>query len=62
MTPKEYLAYANSQNEADFHVLSDLIDKLSHEERRKLRDQLEEMGCTKLIRNLYFDYELQVWI
>lgn len=41
--------------------LSDVIDSMSHTERRELREKLEKQGHP-LMRNLAYDYALRVWI
>lgn len=45
-----------------FADLSEQVDALSHDERRTLRERLQGLGCTQLLRSLYFDYQTQVWI
>lgn len=61
MDAKEYLRLAMG-TEDEQQALSDKIDTLSHAERIELRTKLEASGCRMLARNLYFDYELQMWI
>ena len=43
-------------------TLTRMIDDLSHAERIKLRDALLADGYPLLPRNLYYDYDKQVWI
>lgn len=45
-----------------FASLNQAINKLSHDERRTLRSRLTSLGERRLIRSLYYDYTLQVWI
>lgn len=60
MNAKMYLELIKSDSNAD--AVSDIIDSMSHAERIELRSALESEGCQQLMRNLYFDYEAQVWI
>lgn len=46
----------------DFKTLMDWVDCLNYNERIKLRNELENIGCDKLIKNLYYDYDKQCWI
>jgi hypothetical protein len=46
----------------DLISLTGMIDALPHSERIKLREELEAEGFKKIARNLYFDYNQQVWI
>lgn len=41
---------------------ADLVETLTHAQRIELRTVLEETGCKQLVRNLYYDYQKQVWI
>lgn len=74
MTPQYYLqALARAEIEARYATgpetqalafagITSQIEVLSHDERRKLRQELQALGCTKLLQNLFFDYDKQVWI
>jgi hypothetical protein len=71
MSTEEYLKIVNAiaENETDygkwsspFLALIDKIDTLSWAERIRLREDLEKVGCQRLVKNLYYDYEKQAWI
>lgn len=57
-----YNSLIDSNSEIALHALSDAIDRMEHHERIALRQALEQSGCKKLIKNLYYDYKAQVWI
>lgn len=59
MTPKMYVELLDKVPSVE---LSDVVDTLSHDERRELRSGLEAIGCRKLLANLFYDYEAQVWV
>ena len=46
----------------DFDTVVEWVDCLSYAERIQLRGELERLGCDKLVRNLYYDYDKQCWI
>ena len=59
MTSNEYIKLLRTRS---CYELADLVDQLTHFQRIELRKALEQIGCKTLIRNLYFDYKLQVWM
>lgn len=69
MNPYTYQTMLNASENApngpfnpEWYLLSDSIDKLTHVERIKLRNELTKIGEERHIRTLYYDYEKQVWI
>jgi hypothetical protein len=60
MTAKQYINMIHIYKSP--MPLIEMVEGLSHEERIKLRNDLKRIGCTKLVRNLYYDYTAQEWI
>ena len=45
-----------------YYALYDVINSMSHVERRELVHGLSVIGYDKLLPNLTYDYDKQVWI
>jgi ribosome-binding factor A len=59
LNANEYLLMLQGENHAEIEVI---IEDMSHEQRRTLREELKAAGCRQLCPLLYFDYDKQVWI
>lgn len=63
MKTQTYVQSINKcESSKEFKNLVDIINKMPHGERIKLRNELEVMGEQRILRNLIYDYEKQTWI
>lgn len=62
MTPKQLADQYLELAKGDYTDVAQFVETLTHAERIAVRDILESVHCSKLIRNLYYDYKQQLWI